>query len=59
MEAMKSQSVTLSDFFSRVILSKGYVESYYRMFKVFKEVLDSNNIEVFYALWNYARSGSS
>lgn len=47
MEAVNSQSVTLDDFFSRVILGKGYVHSYYRMFKVFKEALDAHGVEFF------------
>ena len=47
MEAVNGQSVTLDDFFSRVILGNGYVQSYYRMFKVFKEVLDKHGIEFF------------
>ena len=47
MEAVNGQTVTLDDFFNRVILGKGYVQSYYRMFKVFKDVLDKHGVEFF------------
>lgn len=37
----------LNSFYNRVILKKSVIASYYRMFKVFQEILDKHNIEFF------------
>jgi glycerol-3-phosphate cytidylyltransferase len=37
----------LNSFYNRVILKKSVIASYYRMFNVFKSILDSHNIEFF------------
>lgn len=37
----------LNSFYNRVILKKSVIASYYRMFNVFKTILENNNIEFF------------
>lgn len=42
-----SQLAHLNDFFQRVKLTDGFMQSYYRMFYVFQQVLENNGVEFF------------